>query len=78
MREVFTFNDTDEEGRKIVRLGGDCPECGRKADMKFSACGKVVMYHLPTSCVQHARRHNANARKSRPGTEPPTPYKEAP
>ena len=67
MIRVFADLPDDEEGRKVIRMGGECPACGNGPAMKYASNGKVVLYHLPTECNQHMRSWKARfeAKKDR-------------
>lgn len=53
MKRVFANLEEDEDGRKVIRMGGECPVCGNGPDMKYAANGQAVLIHLPVECNQH-------------------------
>ena len=67
MRRAFANLEEDSEGRKVIRMGGECPVCGNGPAMKYASNGKAVLYHLPAECNQHLRKWKAGhqARKDR-------------
>ena len=88
MRDAFAFDERDEEGRYVLRMGGACPECGFGPVAKYASNGRLVLYHTPVDCVrQHVRpaaRRSLAEQQSRLGgrqSEQPSfgrerPYKE--
>lgn len=59
MRRVFEGAEIDVDGRIVIRIGGECPICGNGPDITYSGDGRVVLYHLPTSCAAHMRNYKA-------------------
>jgi hypothetical protein len=63
----------DEEGRIVIHIGGKCPECGAGPDIKYSGCGRAVVYHTPVTCQAHMRHWKArNARARYPAEDTET------
>lgn len=67
MQRVFHNLEEDGGGRKVIRLGGECPTCGNGPAIKYASNGAVVLYHLPVECNQHHQNWKARyqARKDR-------------
>jgi len=36
VKRAFATLEEDEDGRKVIRMGGECPVCGDGPDMKYA------------------------------------------
>lgn len=44
-------SNRDEEGRLILgNPSSVCPWCGETAEVNYSECGRVALWHAPTAC----------------------------
>jgi ssDNA-binding Zn-finger/Zn-ribbon topoisomerase 1 len=59
VKRAFANLEEDEDGRKVLHMGGQCPICGAGPDMKYAANGKLVLYHIPVECAGHVNQWRA-------------------